>query len=310
MNCKGSLSVVIATRNRPKLLTEAIDSIRSQVGADDELIVVDDSDVPANRVDLGRMEPLRCMCTILRSGASGPGNARNLGIGHARGDYIAILDDDDVCRPVRMASQRAILDQNPSIGMAFSSVAWFRGDREVFGYFPGVVRSGGFPTSPEEVFKLLYLESNKIPNTTIMARRSILLRTPYPTWPWIGEDWLFCMQLAACGVEIFPSAEDLVLVRRDNRHESLMQQRIVAHASQRCVLRVIRTWLEIRGDRRFGHLHRLAWANQLGREAAAISGLWGLGRGLRALCFYPGNLGNWSIVGRIVGRAVRRVGRF
>lgn len=98
------VSVVIPTCDRPELLDAALRSVAAQqVDGGVEAIVVNDGGVsvapvlrtqadalPVKLIELGR----RC----------GPAVARNIGIGHADGHYIAFLDDDDLFMPGHLAT--------------------------------------------------------------------------------------------------------------------------------------------------------------------------------------------------------------
>jgi len=89
-------SVIIPTFNRCGLLREALASVAAQRCRDFETIVVDDGsdDDIASATRSGDL-PVR----YLRQANAGPGAARNLGLQHARGDYVAFLDSDDTWFP-------------------------------------------------------------------------------------------------------------------------------------------------------------------------------------------------------------------
>lgn len=89
-------SAIIPTYNRAKLLRLTIDSVLAQTFQDFEVIVVDDgsTDNTQTIVD-GYRERLR----YYKQENAGPGAARNFGAEHARGEYIAFLDSDDLWFP-------------------------------------------------------------------------------------------------------------------------------------------------------------------------------------------------------------------
>lgn len=107
-----AVSVVIPTYNRAGYLPEAIESILGQLGAGDEMIVVDDGstdDTPAVLARYG--ERLR----VVRTPNGGLGAARNVGVAAATRDWIAFHDSDDVARPDRLAVGRDWVARRPDL---------------------------------------------------------------------------------------------------------------------------------------------------------------------------------------------------
>lgn len=95
-----AVSVVIPTIGRPSL-RQAVDSALRQTVPPAEIIVVLDRDcVP----DLPDADEVRVIAT---AGAQGPSRAKHLGVEAARGDVIALLDDDDIWRPEKLERQLA-----------------------------------------------------------------------------------------------------------------------------------------------------------------------------------------------------------
>ncbi|GIU78028.1 MAG: hypothetical protein KatS3mg005_1266 [Bryobacteraceae bacterium] len=156
---------------------------------------------------------------------------------------------------------------------------------------------------------MLYLESNKIPNTTVMLRRELLSRFRYPEWTRIGEDWFLFLQMAASGVRMKAIRDCLVWQRRDGQTRSLVQDLDYRLTSEFEVLRRIRLWLEKMGIREFDSLHRRALSNAYARQARMISRFRGLMLAMRGVGNDPLNRGAWSAAAEILGRAGRRVAR-
>jgi glycosyltransferase involved in cell wall biosynthesis len=85
-------SIVIPTRNRPRLLRRAVESALRQTHRGYEIIVVDDASDPPAIIDRGS----RALVSLVRCPSRvGVAAARNLGASHARGRWISLLDDDD-----------------------------------------------------------------------------------------------------------------------------------------------------------------------------------------------------------------------
>ena len=102
-------SVIVPTYGRPEYLDRAIESILSQSLQDFEIVVVDDCS-PAP-VSPSSTDPRIRLIRAKQNG--GPAAARNLGVEHARGRYLAFLDDDDIWLQSRLALAREGLRQAP-----------------------------------------------------------------------------------------------------------------------------------------------------------------------------------------------------
>ncbi len=88
------ISVLTATLGkRPDMLMEAVESVRAQTHTDWEHIVVDDGSFSVPDIEGVR---------VLRVSHRGLGPARNAGIEAARGDALALLDDDDLWYPYHL----------------------------------------------------------------------------------------------------------------------------------------------------------------------------------------------------------------
>jgi len=113
-----SVSVVIPTHNRGLLLIRAIRSVLEQTYENLECIVVDDASTDDTQGILATIDDPRLI--VLRHKHNlNASCARNTGFDHARGDYVALLDDDDEWLPTKVERQMALLRGNPSLGMVY-----------------------------------------------------------------------------------------------------------------------------------------------------------------------------------------------
>jgi glycosyltransferase involved in cell wall biosynthesis len=115
-------SVVIPTYNRARAVCRAIDSALAQTHPSIEVIVVDDGSTDATARTLaeryGSDPRVRC---IVQDNA-GAACARNAGLAGARGDYVALLDSDDLWRPWKLALQVKIMEAFPELGMTWTDM--------------------------------------------------------------------------------------------------------------------------------------------------------------------------------------------
>ncbi|RLB20135.1 MAG: glycosyl transferase [Deltaproteobacteria bacterium] len=89
-----TVTVIIPTRNRAKLVKKAVTSVLNQTFEDLEVVVVDDASDDNTRQVVKSFDDSRVNYIFLKR-RSGPAGARNTGIKAARGRYIAFIDDDD-----------------------------------------------------------------------------------------------------------------------------------------------------------------------------------------------------------------------
>lgn len=105
----ATVSVVIPTYNRVSLVERAIESALTQTLEDIEVIVVDDRSTDDTEAVVAAIDDKRVR--FLRHDENRGGSAaRNTGIDHARGEYIALLDDDDEWLPQKLERQHHELE--------------------------------------------------------------------------------------------------------------------------------------------------------------------------------------------------------
>lgn len=104
MSPTPDVSAVIPTFNRPDLVTRAVRSALAQTHENLEVIVVIDGPDPATEAALASIDDARLRVIPLAE-QGGAQNARNTGIQAARGEWTALLDDDDEWLPEKIAVQ-------------------------------------------------------------------------------------------------------------------------------------------------------------------------------------------------------------
>lgn len=108
------VSVIVPSYNNGQWLARAIHSALSQEGVDAEVLVIDDGstdDSVAVASGIAASAPTVRVISLLRN--FGCYYARNIGLMHATGDYITILDSDDIMSPRRILRQLEALATSP-----------------------------------------------------------------------------------------------------------------------------------------------------------------------------------------------------
>jgi hypothetical protein len=116
----SSVTVVIPTRNRLRLLKEALDSVWGQLYTDWELIVVDDASDDGTAEWLSANAQARTRAIRLESHLERSA-ARNRGLWAARGEFVLFLDDDDRLRLDALGALTRTLRANPKAVAAVGS---------------------------------------------------------------------------------------------------------------------------------------------------------------------------------------------
>ena len=114
-----TVTAVITTHNREKLLKRAIKSVLSQNYEALDLLVVDDASTDGTQQYMSRLAEKNSRVKYLRippEETKGSNNARNVGIRAAAGEIIAFLDDDDVWLRGKITEQSAYFQQHPNVG--------------------------------------------------------------------------------------------------------------------------------------------------------------------------------------------------
>jgi glycosyltransferase involved in cell wall biosynthesis len=114
------ISVIIPVYNAAPYIAEGIESVLSQSLLPDEVIVVDDGSTD-DSAEVAKRFPV----TLLQQENRGVSDARNLGVQHATGDYLAFLDADDIWLPTKLEDQLQALNEHPEAGFALGYMRHF-----------------------------------------------------------------------------------------------------------------------------------------------------------------------------------------
>lgn len=118
------VSCIVTTYKRPiEILKRALDSVENQTYQDIELIVVNDAPgEPVLAEEIGRLLEGYTLPKqyIIHEENKGACAARNTGIAHARGEYLAFLDDDDEWLPKKLATQLSYM-QEEAVALVYCS---------------------------------------------------------------------------------------------------------------------------------------------------------------------------------------------
>jgi glycosyl transferase family 2 len=208
--------------NAERYVREAIGSVLAQTYTDFELLVRDDGSTDGSAAAVAEFAQDPRVRFTRNDRNRGVSWSRQAVLEDARGDYIAVLDADDVAFPHRLARQVAFLDAHPDIavlGSAFEVI-----DRD------GVVRQQvRVPVRPE-VIRWMLLFGSCIAHSSVMYRREAVLRGGgYRADMLVSEDYDLWVRLA--GTNRIAQLDDvLVRWRHHGANTHLTEREEVRHA--------------------------------------------------------------------------------
>jgi hypothetical protein len=189
------VSVIIPTFNRASYLPEALQSLFGQTYTDYEVIVVDDGSTDDTADVLARY-PDRI--TYIQTPHAGRSAARNIGLDHACGEYVAFLDSDDTFLPAKLASQVAFMDAHPELDFVYADGFLLDDNGELTPLPPEFVRR--LPEAPLQVLLDQLLRGSFIlSNTMLLRRRSFEGGLRFDTSLDVLEDWDLWLRMALRG---------------------------------------------------------------------------------------------------------------
>ncbi|MGA3073859.1 MAG: glycosyltransferase family 2 protein [Bryobacteraceae bacterium] len=118
------VSVIVPAYNAAVYLHYAIDSVLAQTYLDWEIVIVDDGSTDHTRAVVDSYQPqLHDKLQYVHQPKQGVSAARNKGIRAARGEFIALLDADDVWLPHHLERGVQAMDADPAAGLVHARVA-------------------------------------------------------------------------------------------------------------------------------------------------------------------------------------------
>lgn len=178
------VTVFTPVYNRERTLRATIDSVLAQTYGDFELLLVDDGSKDTS-VEIVRSYSDPRIRLVVHERNQGIPRTRNHGLELARGEFLAILDSDDVANPTRLAHQVAFLERHAEVAAVGSWLTKMDARGRTRGF---MMR----PTHPDDVrAHILFVSCFK--NPAMMARTEILRRFGY------RDEFVYCQDIDLWG---------------------------------------------------------------------------------------------------------------
>lgn len=184
------ISVIMSVYNeKVEWVREAINSILSQTFKEFEYIIILDNPTRSDLIEeiIKYKKNNNCISFIQNNANYGAAISRNIGIKKAKGEYVAIMDADDVSNPNRLQVQYEYMQRNKQVGISGAKIRFFGEgiDKKVW----------NVPTAYEEI-KVALLFECVIANPTVIMRKSYLdsFNLKYKEDNYFGEDYYLWQQ--------------------------------------------------------------------------------------------------------------------
>lgn len=119
---RGGVSVVIPLYNHEHYIEQAVTSVLAQSRCPDEIVVIDDGSSDGSAEIMQRLCHEHSEIVFWSQPNQGAHSTINAGIERARGEYLAILNSDDVYHPDRLAECLHVLEREPSVTAVFTAI--------------------------------------------------------------------------------------------------------------------------------------------------------------------------------------------
>ncbi|MEO3707156.1 glycosyltransferase family 2 protein [Trichormus azollae] len=174
-------SVVIPVFNRANLIQITIDSILNQNIENYEIIIVDDGSTD-HTIEI--LKEYGSKIKIFTQRNQGPGKARNIGIEHSQGEYIAFLDSDDLWFPWTLDVYAQIIKATNNPAFLAGQSIFFSNEHELeFVQIPARVHY--------RYYQNLYASSKDVTSfltSSVVIRRDTLQQLGGFTDQWINSE--------------------------------------------------------------------------------------------------------------------------
>lgn len=221
------VSVVMYFHRVTRFFQPAVQSVLQQTLTDWELVLVDNGtgSGTAPLGAAGRDPRLRCIALPQNAGIAGGHNAA---LAEARGEFIALLDADDIALPQRLERQVAALRADPRLGLVSSRANQINEH--------GVVIGREFALTEEAEQRVFTGYTNPAPAPSYTGRAEVFRRFPFRPQFASAHDYDFLSRAA----EVWPMRGiDEVLLHYRRHAEQTTAQRHEQQMTSACAIRLL-----------------------------------------------------------------------
>jgi glycosyltransferase involved in cell wall biosynthesis len=288
---RETVSVVIPYYRASQTIARAVESVLAQTVRPYEILVIDDGS-PDGAVEATNQ--FGSSVTVIRKPNGGAATARNLGIDHAQGDWIAFLDADDYWEPAKLERQLA-----SSEGVGLVGSRWYTQD-------PGKPRFMEKVEDPEffgRMFRALSSEAFRVAmdlfTSVVLVRRKTLGDQRFDSGLETAEDRDLWIRLVA-STDVYLVPEPLATYVQ--LPGSLSNSDIDRDC--RSMLKVVHRYAALLGSKGVREQVEVIYHNWAGRHLAGGKPRSAIGPAARRLAIQPASPQAWWILFKSLSRSI------
>jgi len=215
------VSVLLPVLNGETYLAAAIESVLAQTLTDFELLIVDDGSTDGTAEIINNYRSDARLRSHRFSSNRGLVASLNFGLAQCRGELVARLDADDVCKPMRLALQASAFARDSTLSL--HATAYDRVDAD------GTLLRVGRPPITHAELVGAQLSGNRLCHSTIMFRRDAVIELGGYDGDWFPvEDYDLWLRLCVKGHYASSATSSVTYLDNpsgiSNTHESAQAQ--------------------------------------------------------------------------------------
>lgn len=204
---KFSATISCYKNDNPKDFETAFLSIYNQTVRPDEIIITVDGPIPDELNEVVLNLEKKFQAVVLRSEQNnGQGMAHALAVTHAKYDYIAIMDADDISVPDRFEKELSVVKEHPEIDVVGGQIEEFIGSTD------NIVGKREVPLEDHMVKRYLRRRCPFNHVTILLNSHMVKKAGNYQDWHYNEDYFLYCRMLL-CGATFCNLPDTLVYVR-------------------------------------------------------------------------------------------------
>lgn len=205
-NSFPTVSVIMIVHNEMPYLSTAVESILNQTFDDFEFIIINDGSTDGSKELLDKYEQHDSRIKVVHQGNQGVPASKNRALKMSKGEYIALMDGDDISHSKRLETQVHFMEEHSHIGILGTQLEMIdsKGDLLPWGW--------DLPTEADAIsWNLLF--NNCIAQPSILMRHSIINNIGGYNEVLVAEDYELWSR-AVLHTQISNLEDTLIKVRR------------------------------------------------------------------------------------------------